>query len=197
MTQNPPRWAELILMAVVPLDRRASVSGDLLEGFREKAGSLAGPRLARRWYIRQVAGFAWRSVLPWTLLIVALFVGRNTLDALVPTHDFHVRATIATLVAATIWFTAGFLTAWRMRTVQSAAVTGALTAAVAPAVTISLTLIMVAGLVVTDNRDVLAAIDRAGGVGEMFVLPLLVFLPATTLAVLGGLAAAGIRRVAS
>ena len=137
------------------------------------------------------------SVLPWTLLIVALFVARNTLDALVPTHDFHVRAAITTLAAATIWFTAGFLTAWRTRMVQSAAVTGALTAVIAPAVTISLTLLLMAGLALTDSRDALAAIDRAGGVGEMFVLPLLVFLPATALAVLGGLAAAVIRRVAS
>lgn len=196
-TANPPVWAELILMAVVSCDRRDSVSGDLLEGFREKAGSLAGLRWARRWYIRQVAGFAWRSVLVWTLLIVMVFVARTTLDALVPTHDVRVRAAITSSVAAVIWFAAGFLTAWRTRMIQSAAVIGALTAVIAPALTIVLTCLMMIGLALTNSRDALAAMDAAGGVREMFILAVLVFVPATALTAFGGVTARTIRRLVS
>lgn len=194
---QPPAWAESLLMAVVPCDRRESVSGDLLEGFRENAASLVELRSARWWYVREVASFVWRSVAVWTALVVGLFVTRTVLDAFVPTRDFQVRAAATTFAAVTLWFSIGFLPAWRTGLVRSSVVIGAVTGTLAPAMTVVLTLTMMVGLVATDSQRALMAIDRAGGISEILLLPVLSFLPATALAIVGGVAARLVQGITS
>jgi hypothetical protein len=71
---NPPEAAELILRALLPADARESVSGDLLEEYRESRVPAAGELRADLWYWRQVGGMwlraYWWLVVPAVLLLV-------------------------------------------------------------------------------------------------------------------------------
>jgi hypothetical protein len=52
----PPAWAECALRAILEARHRDTVTGDLLEEYRELV-VLRGNRGAQRWYLRQVASF--------------------------------------------------------------------------------------------------------------------------------------------
>ena len=54
-TTLPPQWAESLLRLILRPDDRDSVSGDLLEEYRESIVPALGAT-ANRWYIRQVRG---------------------------------------------------------------------------------------------------------------------------------------------
>jgi len=75
---NPPEAAELILRALLPADARESVSGDLLEEYRESRVPAAGELRADLWYWRQVGGMwlraYWWFVVPVVLLLVGVDV---------------------------------------------------------------------------------------------------------------------------
>ena len=51
---HPPRWAERWLGALLPVNYRDCIVGDLLEEYREVILPSRGPRGAYLWYIRQV-----------------------------------------------------------------------------------------------------------------------------------------------
>jgi hypothetical protein len=55
--RHPPRWAEALLRAVLPPKDRDTVSGDLLEEYRESALAERGAVCAQLWYVRQVMSF--------------------------------------------------------------------------------------------------------------------------------------------
>jgi hypothetical protein len=67
---RPPRWAEALLRVLLPPDDAETVSGDLLEEYRETV-FLARP--GRRVVLWQVAGFTWRAT--WLPLIIGLVIG--------------------------------------------------------------------------------------------------------------------------
>jgi hypothetical protein len=54
---NPPRWAERLLRLVLSPRDRETVTGDLLEEYREVAVPTLGPFRARMWYLREMVGF--------------------------------------------------------------------------------------------------------------------------------------------
>ena len=60
---HPPEVAELILRGLLPLDMRETVSGDLLEEYRESRVPAVGEFRADLWYWRQVGGMWLRAVL--------------------------------------------------------------------------------------------------------------------------------------
>ena len=82
---RPPRWAEAILRRMLAPRYRETVSGDLLEDYRERVLPQRGRRAADRWYVAQVGGFVWRSVFVWAALFSASFVARNAMDWFVRT----------------------------------------------------------------------------------------------------------------
>jgi hypothetical protein len=77
MSAQPPRWAEALLRLVLAVEHRDSVSGDLLEEYRDAIVPARGKSAADRWYFGQVAGFAWRATWLWALVFSAAFVGRT------------------------------------------------------------------------------------------------------------------------
>ena len=81
----PPRWAESLLRLLLPPKDRDSVSGDLLEEYRESIVPLRGAK-ASRWYIRQVGWYVLRATWAWSLVVGAICVWRYLLDTLVPIH---------------------------------------------------------------------------------------------------------------
>ena len=80
----PPSWAETLLRLVLDSRDRATVSGDLLEEFRESIRPTRGPSAADSWYIRQVMGFVGRSNVVPAFLFGGAFVVRTALDWLPP-----------------------------------------------------------------------------------------------------------------
>jgi len=196
---TPPAWAEGVLMMVVSPQDRLAVSGDLLEEYRERVHPEKGQGAADAWYIRQVAGFVWRGYAWWVALLTASFVARAVLDWLVPTTDFQARSTASTLTAVGVFVSAGF---WR--TVSSrvegdfgdayfvGAIGGTITALIGAIISVAGSAIVLA---IWHDAATLAAIDRTGGLSEVFVLPFVLVVPATLLAAVGGLLGCTIRRM--
>ena len=90
---RPPRWAEAILCMLLKPENRESVSGDLLEEYRDAIVPTRG-RAADLWYIRQVAWYLLRASWMWGTLMGAALVFRYLLDTLVPLADYWMRATV-------------------------------------------------------------------------------------------------------
>lgn len=71
---NPPNWAEWVLMASLPAEHAESVSGDLLEAYRDEQWPTRGRVGADWWYVRQVALVSAQSYWLWLIALIALFV---------------------------------------------------------------------------------------------------------------------------
>ena len=84
-TTLPPRWADRLLRLVLAARDRESVSGDLLEEYRQPIVPARGAG-ANGWYVRQVAGFLLRETWAWGALVAAICVWRYLLDTLAPIH---------------------------------------------------------------------------------------------------------------
>jgi hypothetical protein len=66
---RPPLWAELGLRLLLQPEDAEPVSGDLLEEYRDSIYPSRGRWRANLWFVRQVAGFAWRGAAVWGLLV--------------------------------------------------------------------------------------------------------------------------------
>jgi len=183
---NPPAWAEQVLRMLLKPEDRESVSGDLLEEFRETVVPSRGRVGADVWYVRQVAGFVWRRAwLPGALLAAAV-LGREALDWwLSPTTEFYARATVSTWLAIAIFAGAGWWSAWRSRSVAAGALAGLATGVISAIV---VDVVSLAELALWHDPHTMRMIAASGGLDEVFVLPLLVVVPGTLCAVAGGLA---------
>lgn len=180
---TPPVWAESILRAVLKRTDFDSVSGDLLEEYRDAVYPASGRDAADRWYLAQVVGFAMRTVGVWGALFGIAFIARTALDWFVPTQDFSVRSTISTYVGVGLLLFTGFWFAWRSGSLSS----GTLTASLAAIIGALISIVGVAGmLAVFHDQQTLAAIDGSGGLGEVFTLPIMMVIPALILGTLGG-----------
>jgi hypothetical protein len=77
----PPRWLETVLQRCLPARDRETISGDLLEEYREVQVPRLGPMRANIWYMRQLISFlvarsfggsTMRASLTWMCLLTAL-----------------------------------------------------------------------------------------------------------------------------
>ena len=66
---NPPRWAERLLRVLLAPANRDTITGDLLEEYRDAIEPTRGAVRARLWYLRQVLSLALASYSPAQLLI--------------------------------------------------------------------------------------------------------------------------------
>jgi hypothetical protein len=183
---NPPGWAERLLRAFLRPDVAETVTGDLLEEYRATVYPLRGHWGADLWFVRQVAGFVWRTTWMWGVLLSALIVGRTALDWFVPPADFKLRAIVTTYAAMGIFVAVGVWAAYRTRSVGAGALAGLATG------TISFVLSLVghlALLAIWHDPHTMWAIERSGGLGELFMptLPGAVTVVGTFLASVGGL----------
>lgn len=180
-SMTPPRWAEAWLRASLPVRDRESVSGDLLEEYRVAIRPNRSRLAADLWYLRQVSVFGWRTGL-WALVLTSIFVGRTALDWFVPVNEFAQRAETTTLMTASILLVAGASHTLRTRS-MTAGVVGTVTV-------VSLTAILCTianGVMYARWHDAqtLAAIERSGGLLEVFLIPLAVVLPGTVVGSFG------------
>jgi len=170
----PPRWAESLLCLLLPREDRDSISGDLLEEYRESIEPALWRR-ADRWYVRQVAGYVWRMTWGWAAVVGTILLVRYLFDSLAPVQYtpgiVHPRSAImsysliATFVCAAAW------RAWRSGHARSGMVI-ALTAAVFGGMLSAVGVLACLG--VWHDPATLAAVDGSGGLAEaLWGVPLL------------------------
>jgi hypothetical protein len=194
VTASPPRWADLLLRVALRSGDFNTVSGDLLEEYRETVHPARGQRRADFWYVRQVLGFVWRGARLWAALFAAAFIARTAIDWLAPTTDFHFRSTVSTILGVGILLLAGFWTSLRSGSFVAGTVIGIATVAIAAPIAI-----VGAGalLAVWHDPMTIAAIRGSGGLEEVFTLPLLMAIPGVVLATVGGIFGAAVNKLRS
>ncbi|HVT17101.1 MAG TPA: permease prefix domain 2-containing transporter [Thermoanaerobaculia bacterium] len=192
VSTTPPGWAEILLRVFLAPADTDSVSGDLLEQYRESVHPARGRRRADLWYVRQVFGFVWRNARLWAALFAVAFLVRTALDWLVPPVDFHGRANVSTLLGAGIILLAGFWAASRSGSFAAGPIVGIATAAFAAPIEVLGAATLLAGW---HDPLTMAAIRGSGGLEEVFTLPLLMVLPGIVLGTIGGLVGAAVTRL--
>jgi hypothetical protein len=194
MSATPPRWAEGLLRVLLKPGDSDSVSGDLLEEYRDSIQPVVGQRRADWWYMTQVFGFVWRDARLWAALFGAAVVTRTAMDWVAPPIDFQTRSAVSTALGAGILLAAGFWAAWRSGSFVAGTVAGAATAGIGACVSI-----VGAGALLALWHDpaTMQAIRGSGGLSEVFTLPLMMGVPGVLLGTLGGLVAAAIKQLQS
>jgi hypothetical protein len=175
-SERPPRWAEAWLRLLLAAHDRETVSGDLLEEYRENVRPTRSRLAADAWYIGQVARFG-QGLIPWALGVAGIFVARTAIDWFGPVQDPLGQLTLARWTTAVIFvapLTVGFCTAWRVRTAAAGAVN-----TVVVLVCAAIIAAIVNGCACIAAFDAIdpAAVARAGGLAEVFSLPFLIVLP--------------------
>jgi hypothetical protein len=191
---TPPGWAEVLLRAFLIPGDSDSVSGDLLEQYRESVRPARGRRRADLWYVTQVLGFVWRSARLWAALFAVAFLARTALDWLVPPADFHARANVSTLLGAGIVLLAALRAASRSGSFAAGPIIGVATAAIAAPIELVGAMTLLAGW---HDPITMAAIRSSGGLAEVLTLPFLMLLPGIVLGTIGGALGAAVNRLRS
>ena len=179
----PPRWAEVVLQLSVDRRDRETVSGDLLEEYRDTIVPERGIAAATVWYLRQVAGFVCRSHWIWAIAMSGAFVVRTAIDWRVPTTDFAARASVSSTVGITILLAASFHAAWRARSVGAGILAGMFTPVLAAVMSAAGALMLLA---IWHDPATLAAIRGSGGLAEVFTLPVTLAVPGAVIGAAGG-----------
>ncbi len=191
MTANPPRWAEALLRRFLKPGDFESISGDLLEQYRDSIHPARGQLSADFWYATQVFTFVSPGVRFFAALFSAQFVIRTALDWFLPTANFHFRSTASTAVGVGTLLVAGFWAAWRSDSFATGAVAGILAAGLASIMSIAGATVMLA---IWHDPQTIAAIRGSGGFSEVVSLPLFMVLPGAPLGGCGGIASATLKK---
>jgi hypothetical protein len=192
MSPTPPAWAETLLRAFLSAGDFETVSGDLLEEYRDTVHPARGRLGADAWYVRQVLGFITRIARVWAGLLSAAFLARTALDWRLPPHDFHLRSTVSTLIGFGLLFGAGAWASRRAGSLVAGTAAGVAAAGMAAVASLAGALVL---LVLWHDPATLAAIRASGGLGEAFTLPLLTVVPGAVLGTLGGVAGVALSRM--
>jgi hypothetical protein len=110
---NPPYWAEWLLRSVIRPSDRESISGDLLEEYREVRRRALGTWRADLWYVKQVLSVSWRLVWPCVLTMTAITI--FSLAIKLPWRYSLVQAPGVSVLDATVCLWAGCYTSRRTR----------------------------------------------------------------------------------
>lgn len=191
MTPAPPAWADAWLQLLLPARDRETVSGDLMEEYRENVRPRSSKLAADVWYLGQVGRFAWRQAL-WALALAAIFEGRTAYDWFAPTTNFQARSDVTTYLMISTLLVIGASTTLRTRSFKAGMIS-TLSALIGSAV---LCTAMTSFLYWNwRSPDLIAAIKQSGGLSEVFALPLLLIVPGTIVGAIGAsFAAASYRR---
>ena len=180
----PPEWAERVLQAFLRSRAFESVSGDLLEEYRDTIFPARGRHGADIWYVSQVLRYGWRTAGVWATLFAVAFLARTALDWRLPTSDFQMRAAVTTSVAFGIFLLAGFVAGSRSGSMRSGAIVGLAAAALAAPVQLAGAALLFA---LWHDPVTLSAIRDSGGLAEAFTMPLLSIIPCVLISAMGGM----------
>jgi len=200
MTPTPPGWAEALLRVFLKPADVDSVSGDLLEAYRDTIHPARGQSGADAWYVMQVFGFVLRSAGVWAALFAAACIARTALDWFAPPVDFHTRATVSTFLGIGLLLATGLWASTRFGSLVdgvadfgarlvAGTVAGIAAAALAAIISVAGAAVLLA---FWHDPTTMAAIRASGGLAEVFVLPFVMILPGWVLGTIGGMAGATI-----
>jgi hypothetical protein len=185
----PPLWAESLLRTMLEPDDRDSVSGDLLEEYRESIVPVLGAK-ANRWYIRHVAWYVLRATWMWGVLVAAISVWRYLLDTLAPIH--YTPGVIALRSAVMRWALiatfsgCGAWHAWRTRHLRAGVLMTLIAATIGGYLGMAGTLVCLA---IAHGPEIMAAIEGSGGFFEGFPgVPVLLLIVAFITSIPGAIA---------
>ena len=176
---TPPAWAEGLLRFVVRRDHRDSISGDLLEEYRERILPSRGAASADRWYVRQMFGYLWRATWVWAVVFAAAALLRDALDRFDPPQSYYLRSLVTTWVAIALFASAGFFGARRTRSFVGGVLAGCVMGLIAAVITVTASTVMLA---IAHDPATMDAIARGGGLDETFILPFVIVVPGTVFA---------------
>ena len=186
---RPPQWAEALLRLLLKPKDRESVSGDLLEEYRDTIVLTRGPA-ADRWYVWQVGLFLLRMSWGWGAVLGAALVIRYLFDTLVPVADYRIRATTLTYTIIGACLLAGYSTAWRRRSIRAGLLTSFSAATIGALLSIVGTGAMLA---IWHDPATLNAWRNSGGLDEAFIdVPLKVVAIGAALGSVGALLGKGV-----
>ncbi len=191
-TTRPPGCAEALLRLLLKPEDRESVSGDLLEEYRESIRSSRGETAADVWYLAQVAGFLWRITWMWAVVFSGASLARMLYDWLVPTTDFAARAAVSTWAGVSVFFIVAVWAGWRSRSFVAGPVVAAVTSQVAALMSVAGAAVLFA---VWHDPATMRAVAVSGGLGEVFFLPFMMIIPAVIVGSVGGAAGSVARRL--
>jgi hypothetical protein len=176
-TTLPPAWAESLLRLLLTPRDRDSVSGDLLEEYRESIVPVLGAK-ANRWYVRHVGWYVLRASWAWGAMIAAICVTRYLFDTLLPIH--YTPGVIAQRSAVMSWAlmatfaSAGAWQAWRSGNARAGILVAVLAALIGGWLGTVGTL---ACLAVWHDPETMRAIDSSGGLDEALpIVPVLLMM---------------------
>ena len=193
-TTLPPPWAESLLRLMLRPDDRDSVSGDLLEEYRESIVPALGSK-ANRWYIRQLAWYVLRATWVWSVVVGAICLWRYLLDTLVPIHYtpgvIALRSAVMSWALIATFFGCGAWHAWRTRHLRAGVLLALSAATLGGYLGMAGTLI---SLAISHGPETMAAIEGSGGLFEGFpgaplLLGILAFITSTPGAIAARIAA--------
>jgi hypothetical protein len=186
---RPPRWAEATLRMLLKPHDRETVSGDLLEEYRDTIEPSRG-RAADWWYIRQVTWYLLRASWAWGTLMGAALVIRYLLDTLVPPADYWMRATVLTWTILAACLLAGFVTSWRTRSVRAGMLASSTAAMIGAMMSIAGAAMLLA---IWHDPATLEEWLRSGGVDEALIdVPLKIVALGITLGSIGAALGKGV-----
>lgn len=197
MTPTPPRWADILLRTILKAADVDSVSGDLLEDYRDAVYPSRGPAAADAWYVIQVLGFVLRSARVWGLLLAVAYLARQALDWLAPAANLQTlmaRSVVSTWLGIGLLLALGLWASMRSESLFAGTLVGIAGTAIAAVVSV-----VGAGILLAIWHDpaTMAAIRSTGGISEVFELPILMILPGAVLGTVGGALGAVVQRLRS
>jgi hypothetical protein len=164
----PPRWAESLLRTILKSEDRESISGDLLEEYRQSIVPARGAK-ANRWYIRQVGWYVLRATWAWSALVGAICIWRYLLDTLAPIHYtpgvIALRSSIMSWAFLATFSGCGAWHAWRTRHLHAGVLLALIASILGGYLGMAGTLI---SLAISHGPETLAAIEGSGGLFEGF-----------------------------
>jgi hypothetical protein len=185
---RPPDWMEAALRLLLDPVAAETVSGDLLEEYRESIYPKRGKRRADLWFLRQILGFTWRSSCGPILILAPLFIGRFVLDTFAPPAAWGPRSAFTTWSAIAAYVVIGFWVARKTRHVMTGTAIAVATHLIAHALNAAVALILFF-LVIRHDTEMQRLFYMTGGWGEMWELPLILLPAVAVLGSIGGLAA--------
>jgi hypothetical protein len=189
---SPPRWAEALLPLLLRPDVAETVSGDLLEAYRDSVYPLRGRLRADLWYAAQVIGFT-RVPLICGLVLAACGIGRMVFDTFAPPADYSwaARSMFTTWSSISLYFLAGAWAAWRTGRMTSGPVIALAAHVISWTVSVAFDTVLFF-TVIRYNPKMLDLFEITGGWGEEWGVPLMLLPVVVVLGTLGGLAGKGL-----
>ena len=184
----PPLWTQHLLRWLLARDKEESVSGDLLEEYREAIVPARGPGSADVWYLKQVAGFLWRLSAVFALAMAAQVIVRNLFDAFAPPVTYRFRSEVTTYLGISTFLLAGAYGGFR----TGRARTGVLVAMTASIVGHAISILFDA-VMVTLSSPYAQSFVTTGDWGEALGLPPIITIVAAAQGLLGGLFGKSVR----